>query len=707
MFRRFSAGQRRSAVGAVALMAVEAATALVVPILIGDLTNFLKDGKPWRPLGLRPSADATIPLLAVSIVVATAVNSLSEALSDVSLAKAGRVLGYNLRTALFSHLQKLSLAFHVRRSTGDVLTRITGDVQALEEFVVESVSDLLGSGLLLAGTLVYLFSQSWRIALLAVVIVPLLASVSSYFARRIKAASKELRAREGDLASTAAEMLTTISVVQAYGRARHEQKKFDSDSRHAMDAVLRTARLEALFSFTVSVMEALVIAVVVVLGARLVESDTVTAGLLVSFILLIQNMFKPTRRIIKEWNTVAKIYASVERISELLDREPAVQDAPGAREAPPLSGAVEFRDVSFAYQPQGPEDPDGEPARLTLQSVSFTLAAGEVVALVGHSGAGKSTIAQLLPRLYDPQSGAVLVDGHDIRTFTVDSLRAQISMVLQETILLRGTVAENIAYGREGASREDVVIAAQRAHAHDFITAMAEGYDTVLGERAATLSGGQRQRLAIARAFIRDTPILVLDEPTTGLDALSSAAVAEALQSLLTGPVGSDRLARPQPDPRGGPHPGALRGQDPRGGHARQTCSSGAGSTPTSTRASSARPPPSSSPVPPSPSPRLPGVTRRSRPFCSTRCRCPPRSSSSGSSPAGWQASPRRWEGRTATPGSRRFSPRRCPALRRRRTPRPWGTTSSGSWPPTGSSTPACSTRCSSTWAAAPGCATG
>lgn len=535
MFRRFSAGQRRSAVGAVALMAVEAATALVVPILIGDLTNFLKDGKPWRPLGLRPSADATIPLLAVSIVVATAVNSLSEALSDVSLAKAGRVLGYNLRTALFSHLQKLSLAFHVRRSTGDVLTRITGDVQALEEFVVESVSDLLGSGLLLAGTLVYLFSQSWRIALLAVVIVPLLASVSSYFARRIKAASKELRAREGDLASTAAEMLTTISVVQAYGRARHEQKKFDSDSRHAMDAVLRTARLEALFSFTVSVMEALVIAVVVVLGARLVESDTVSAGLLVSFILLIQNMFKPTRRIIKEWNTVAKIYASVERISELLDREPAVQDTPGAREAPPLSGAVEFRDVSFAYQPQGPEDPDGEPARLTLQSVSFTLAAGEVVALVGHSGAGKSTIAQLLPRLYDPQSGAVLLDGHDIRTFTVDSLRAQISMVLQETILLRGTIAENIAYGREGATREDVVIAAQRAHAHDFITAMPEGYDTVLGERAATLSGGQRQRLAIARAFIRDTPILVLDEPTTGLDALSSAAVAEALQSLLRG----------------------------------------------------------------------------------------------------------------------------------------------------------------------------
>ena len=205
------------------------------------------------------------------------------------------------------------------------------------------------------------------------------------------------------------------------------------------------------------------------------------------------------------------------------------------REAPPLSGSVEFRDVSFAYQPQVDEDSDGEPSRLTLRSVSFMLAPGDVVALVGHSGAGKSTIAQLLPRLYDPQAGAVLLDGYDIRSFTIESLRAQISMVLQETILLRGTVAENIAYGREGATMRDVASAAKKAQAHDFITALPEGYDTVLGERAATLSGGQRQRLAIARAFIRDAPILVLDEPTTGLDAQASAAVVDALQTLLEG----------------------------------------------------------------------------------------------------------------------------------------------------------------------------
>ncbi len=536
MFRRFAVGERPRMLSALLLMALEAVTAIAVPALIGGLITVLKDGTRLHVGSFSPPASATIPLLAAAIVVATAVDSLADSLSDVSLAKVGRALGYHTRTALFAHLQRLSLAFHVRRSTGDVLTRITGDVQALEEFVVDSVKDLVGSAMLLAGTLTYLFLRSWRIALLAVVIVPLLAAVSGYFARRIKVASRQLRAREGDLASTAQEMLTTISLVQTYGRAAREQRRFDEESRSARAAVLQTARLDAMFGFTVSVLEALVIATVVVVGSRLVIGHSIDAGQLVAFILLIQGMFKPTRRIIKQWNTVAKLYASVDRIGELLEREPAVRDLPGASPAPRLRGAVEFRDVTFAYQPQLEDAGDGgEPVRLTLRSLSFTLAAGEVVALVGHSGAGKSTIAQLLPRLYDPQEGAVLLDGHDIRAFTLESLRAQISMVLQETVLLRGSVADNIAYGREGASRADVVAAAKSAQAHEFISALPDGYDTALGERAATLSGGQRQRLSIARAFIRDTPIVVLDEPTTGLDAQASAAVAEALQTLLHG----------------------------------------------------------------------------------------------------------------------------------------------------------------------------
>jgi ABC-type multidrug transport system fused ATPase/permease subunit len=534
LFRRFSAGQRRAFVAAATMLALEAATAVYQPTLLGALINFLKDHRSWSVAGFTPTPGTTIQALALAIIAVTAVNSLADSLAEISLAKCGRTIGYNLRVALFGHLQKLSLAFHLRRRTGDVLTRITSDVQALEEFVVNSVSDLAGSFLLLAGTLAWLLYKSVQVALLALVIVPVLAVVSNFFARRIKAASKQLRAREGDLASTAQEMLSSISVVQIYGRGDYEQERFAQQSRSAMDAVLRTARLEAAFGFTVSVLEAGVIAAVVWIGALLIH-PSISPGLLVTFILQIQNMFKPTRRIIREWNTVGKIYASVERIGELFEREPAVDDRPGARPAPRFSGDIEFRDVSFAYQP-GPEELTADtPTRLALNGLSFRVSPGDVVALVGHSGAGKSTIAQLVPRLYDPHAGAVLLDGEDIRHFTVESLRAQIAMVLQETVLFSGTVAANIAYGRPGASWDEVIRAAEQAHAHEFIMELPEGYDTELGERAASLSGGQRQRLAIARGFIRNAPILILDEPTTGLDAESAQGVLDALRTLVQG----------------------------------------------------------------------------------------------------------------------------------------------------------------------------
>lgn len=533
LFRRFAVGQRRSLVFAAILLTFEAVTAVAEPPLLGYLIDFLIGKRSALPFA--SSFDRTVAVLAAAIIGLAAINSLTDSLAEIALAKSGRTLGYNLRNALFGHLQKLSLAFHVRRRTGDVLTRITQDVTALEDFVVNSVSDLFGSVLLIAGILGFLVTQSWQVALFALVLVPVLASVSNVFARRIKAAAKQLRAREGDLASAAQEMLTSIGVVQTYGRAGYEQRRFAERSQKAMDAVFRTARLEAAFSFTVAVLEGVVIAAVIWVGAVLIGEPAITPGTLVIFILLIQQMFKPTRRIIKEWNTFGKIYASAERISELLDRVPAVQDAPDAVEAPALRGDIEFDDVSFAYQPALDEASIGDETRLALDSVSFTIPAGQVVALVGHSGAGKSTVAQLLPRLYDPHAGAVLLDGQDIRRFTIESLRAQISMVLQETMLFSGTVAENIAYGRVDASPDDVIAAAKQANAHDFITALPQGYDAPLGERAATLSGGQRQRLAIARAFIRDAPILVLDEPTTGLDAESSDLVLQALRTLVRG----------------------------------------------------------------------------------------------------------------------------------------------------------------------------
>jgi ATP-binding cassette, subfamily B, bacterial len=274
---------------------------------------------------------------------------------------------------------------------------------------------------------------------------------------------------------------------------------------------------------------------VVWLGVWLVDRGSISAGTLVLFVLLIQNMFKPSRKIVSEWYKVGKLLASTERIEELLERQPAVGDSPDARSAPRLAGRLSFDDVSFGYRTETAAD-DGRD-RTVLHHVTFTVEPGEVVALIGPSGAGKSSIAQLVPRLYDPDSGVVAIDGTDVRQFTLESLRRQVSVVLQETLLLTGTVEENIAYGIDEPDRRRIVRAARLADAHHFISELPDGYATMLGERGATLSGGQRQRIAIARAFVRDAPVLILDEPTTGLDPESAGQVVAALRTLMSGPT--------------------------------------------------------------------------------------------------------------------------------------------------------------------------
>ncbi|WP_052436832.1 ABC transporter ATP-binding protein [Georgenia sp. SUBG003] len=269
------------------------------------------------------------------------------------------------------------------------------------------------------------------------------------------------------------------------------------------------------------------------LGVWLVDRGSISAGTLVLFVLLIQNMFKPSRKIVSEWYKVGKLLASTERIEELLARQPAVTDSPGARPAPRLTGRLSFTNVSFGYRPETAADDDR--VRTVLHHITFTVEPGEVVALIGPSGAGKSTVAQLVPRLYDPDSGTVAIDGTDVRQFTLESLRRQVSVVLQETLLLTGTVAENIAYGIDAPDSERIVRAARLANADQFVKELPDGYATMLGERGATLSGGQRQRIAIARAFVRDAPVLILDEPTTGLDPESAGQVVAALRTLISG----------------------------------------------------------------------------------------------------------------------------------------------------------------------------
>jgi ABC-type multidrug transport system fused ATPase/permease subunit len=531
---RFTEGDHRMFVLALLMLILEAASAVFAAYPLAYLIDYLRGNRSPLVLSwLGSERTSTVVVLTLAVVVITMINSFADSAAGVYLARGGRTLGMKLRATLFAHLQRLSLAFHERRRTGEVTTRVTGDVKELEEFVINSLSDVAGSLLLLGATLAFLLANSWQVTIVGLLIIPVLVLVSSYFSRRIKAAAKKQRAREGDLASATQEMLASIRVVQTFGRGGHEEERFAHHSERAMQAALEAARLEAWFGWVVNVLQAVAIGAVIWLGIWLIDRDAITVGMLVLFTILIGQMFKPTRRIIKEWNRIGKVIASVERVAELLDREPAVQDGPGAIRPRRVEGAVEFRGVSFMYELEPEDAADGLEWRPALDDVSFRIGPGEVVALVGPSGAGKTTIAQLLPRLYDPQKGKILLDGRDIRGLRLDSLRAQISVVLQETVLFTGTVAENIAYGRKDATRKEIIAAAMRAHAHGFIERLPDGYATELSERAANLSGGQRQRIAIARAFIRNTPILILDEPTSGLDAESTHLVLLALRKLM------------------------------------------------------------------------------------------------------------------------------------------------------------------------------
>jgi subfamily B ATP-binding cassette protein MsbA len=434
-------------------------------------------------------------------------------------------VGHDLRRTLYHHIQRLSLAEHDKVRTGDLITRVTSDIEVIQDFISSALLGMLVSVTTLAGMIGVMFYLNWRFTLIALSVMPVLFVVVYRYTRRIKKASRAVRKKEGELLSVVQEVLTSIRVVKAFAREDYEQERFDTESLANVDAGLEARSVKSKLAPVVGVIVAIGTCVVLSYGGRLALAGELTAGTLILFIWYLGKMYKPMRDLSKMADTLSKATVGYERIQEVLEIESLVRDAPGARRAPKFGGRIEFSNVSFNY---GADKP-------ILKDVSFTIEPGQVAAIVGPSGAGKTTIVSLIPRFYDPVSGHVVIEGTDIRRYQLKSLRNQISFVLQDTLLFRATIRENIAYGKPSAPAAEIRRAAELANAHEFIEAMPDGYDTMVGERGVTLSGGQRQRIAIARAVIRDTPILILDEPTAGLDAVSEQAVMEALDRLMKG----------------------------------------------------------------------------------------------------------------------------------------------------------------------------
>jgi ATP-binding cassette, subfamily B, bacterial len=432
----------------------------------------------------------------------------------------------DLRIGVFAHLQRLSLDFFDRRRLGDLIARLTGDVSAIETMTLYALGDALSylAQILFFGAALLLLS--WQLALTALLIAPLFWLATRHFSREIKHASREKRRRSGLISAVAEESLGNVAVVQAYNRQEGEVERLRRESQGALDAEMTATRLRAVFSPLLDVFEMVGALLVVGLGTYELSQGRLSYGGMVAFLAYLTQLYGPIRRLSRLVNSVFAATASAERVSELLDERPSVPAPSRPWRGGRPRGHLAFDDVSFTYPGTGRE---------ALHDISFDVAPGEIVALAGASGAGKSTVAKLILRFYDPTAGAVRLDGDDLREHDLRHLRDHIALLLQETLIFDATVRENIAFGRPQASAAAIERAARAADAHDFITSLPEGYDTLVGQRGRLLSGGQRQRIAIARAMVRDAPLLVLDEPTTGLDVASGERILGPLRRLMAG----------------------------------------------------------------------------------------------------------------------------------------------------------------------------
>ncbi|MBD2168349.1 ABC transporter ATP-binding protein [Calothrix membranacea FACHB-236] len=461
----------------------------------------------------------------IAIVVIAGVGSIAAYLSTYGMSLAVvRVLS-QVRGDIFHHLQNLSLSFHQKSKSGDLIARVTADIEKMRTVTVKTALPLFTNTVSLVGMLGIMFWLNWELALVVMTIFPLLMLLSRNMISRIRKFAKKHRDSEGVLAATTGETMGAIKVVQVLSLQEKLHGVFSAQNQKSLDEAIESLRLSAALERAVQILMAIIVAVVLWRGSHVVLHKELSPGELLVFMTYLRNAFEPLRKLSNQIGQIAKATASGERVVEILDYEPHVKDLPRAKPAHPFFGTVRFENVFFGYHT----------GKNILKDINLIVQPGQQIAIVGASGGGKSTLLSLILRLYDPEIGRILIDGQDIREYTLNSLRQQISVVLQDSVLFAVSVRENIAYGKLGATDIEVEQAAKLANAHEFIMKLPQGYDTILGDRGGTLSGGQRQRIAIARAAIRQAPIVILDEPTTGLDKKSEYIVNAALAKLTEG----------------------------------------------------------------------------------------------------------------------------------------------------------------------------